>query len=262
MAVLLWDQTGTRFFETGIDRGVLYPASGSPVAWNGLTSIEESFSGDGTEALYLDGIKYYDDPADGDYGATLSAITYPVEFDQYDGFTEKSPGLFLDDQVVGRFGLSYRTLVGNDVVSENLSYRIHILYNLAAIPTDHEYSTISDSVSINDFSWDISGVPEALTGYAPTVHVIADAQYLNVETVKELENILYGTTTTAPRLPLLAELQSLLEFTIRITDNGDGSWTATGPDSLLTNFGDNSFQIDQANATTIDADSYSLTDTP
>lgn len=261
MVQLVWDQTATRLYETGIDKGVLYLPSGTAVAWNGLTSIDETLSQFTTESYYLDGIKYYDRPVDGDFEAEISAITYPVEFDTFDGFSESKPGLFLDDQPVGRFGMSYRTLVGNDVSAQDLGYRIHILYNLLAKPTEREYSSQSDSPDLTEFSWNVSGIPESYTGFVPTAHIIADTTYLDPNVVKLLEDALYGTATTNPRLPLISEIVEILSYLIVITDNGDGSFTIAAPDSYVTDFGDNSFQIINANTTTIDADSYSLTNT-
>ena len=47
---LKWDQTGERIYETGVSNGVLYvqKANGSydnGVAWNGLSTVTESPSG-------------------------------------------------------------------------------------------------------------------------------------------------------------------------------------------------------------------------
>ena len=46
MAVLSFDATGERFYETGAKNAVLYPLTGSGtygtgVAWNGLTAVTE-----------------------------------------------------------------------------------------------------------------------------------------------------------------------------------------------------------------------------
>ena len=63
MSKLVWDETGKRFYETGVKQGVLYPqAVGGTypkgVAWNGLTSVSESPEGAEPEPLYADDIKY------------------------------------------------------------------------------------------------------------------------------------------------------------------------------------------------------------
>ena len=63
MSKLVWDETGTRKYETGVNHGVLYPQNETGkypkgVAWNGLTSVTESPSGAEETALYADNIKY------------------------------------------------------------------------------------------------------------------------------------------------------------------------------------------------------------
>ena len=49
MSRLVWDNTGERLYETGVKRGVLYPAVNGEypagVVWNGLTSVSENPSG-------------------------------------------------------------------------------------------------------------------------------------------------------------------------------------------------------------------------
>ena len=61
MSKLVWDQTGTREYETGVKNGVLYPQGEGGtypkgVAWNGLISVTESPSGAEATALYADAI--------------------------------------------------------------------------------------------------------------------------------------------------------------------------------------------------------------
>ena len=43
---IVWDKVGERFFETGLDRGVVFPMGsnsqyGAGVAWNGLTAVND-----------------------------------------------------------------------------------------------------------------------------------------------------------------------------------------------------------------------------
>ena len=46
MAVLTWDQETQKLFETGVEKGVLFPVSedgyGAGEAWNGLINVTES----------------------------------------------------------------------------------------------------------------------------------------------------------------------------------------------------------------------------
>lgn len=210
MSKLLWDQVGDRFYEAGIDRGVLYLADGSGVAWSGLTSVEEDFGGDTTSSTFFDGVKTRDTPSIGNYTATLSAITYPDEFLEYEGTGSLGNGLFVDDQPAKMFGLSYRTLIGNDIDGNDYGYKIHILYNLTATPESISNDTKSDSPNPNIFSWRLSSVPKEAPGYRPTAHVILDTRQLPSDMVQGLENILYGASGGDARLPTIAEFLDLV----------------------------------------------------
>lgn len=96
MAILEWDKTGERMFETGTKKGVLYVYDStktgvgqhvySPgVAWNGLTGVTESPSGAEPTALYADDTKYLNLYSAEELGATINAYTYPDEFAVCDG---------------------------------------------------------------------------------------------------------------------------------------------------------------------------------
>src|SRR4051812_33634675 len=114
MTRLIWDEIGHRTYEAGLDRGVFYKEDTTGVVWNGLVSIDESFSDDTSSPVYLDGVKYLDAPSFGDFSAKLSAFTYPDEFLEYEGVSSLGGGLSVDGQRPKLFGLSYRTQVGND----------------------------------------------------------------------------------------------------------------------------------------------------
>ena len=80
MAALVWDQTGERFYETGVDRGVLYPVQEGGkytkgFAWNGLSSITQSPSGAESNAVYADNQKYLNLISTEEFGATVEAYT-------------------------------------------------------------------------------------------------------------------------------------------------------------------------------------------
>lgn len=206
MSRLLWDKNGQRFFEVGVDRGVLYLKDGSGVPWNGLVSVEEGFGNDGSEPMYFDGRKTLDAPLVGDFSATLTAFTYPPEFQEYEGVGALGNGLFVDDQEPKTFGLSYRTLIGNDIQGPDRAYKIHLLYNLAATPSSKNRETLTDSPTPTNFSWSLSSTPQAANGYRPTAHVILDSRDMWPDMREGLESILYGGTTTEARLPTINEL--------------------------------------------------------
>lgn len=194
MAKLNWDQVGERLYEIGLDRGVLYfDDDNNGVAWNGLISVDENEGGSDATPVYFDGIKVNDTPAYGDYSATLTAFTYPDEFLEFEGIVSLGSGLFVDGQTQKQFGLSFRTLIGNDIEGTDHGYKVHLLYNLVVVPDSMTAETLSDSLSISDLSWKISAVPELATGYRATAHVILDSRLLPSDLLTTIEGILYGT---------------------------------------------------------------------
>lgn len=193
MAPLVWDKVGERLYEAGLDRGVLYKEDSTGVAWNGLRSVDETLDNITAEPRIFDGIKYLDEPAVGDFAATLSAFTYPDEFLEYEGVVSMGDGLFVGDQQPKRFGLTYRTRVGSDVEGTEHGYKIHIIYNLTAVPSAVDFSTMTQTIEPADFSWEISAVPEMVPGFRPTAHFILDSRFLPGDILATIEDILYGS---------------------------------------------------------------------
>lgn len=265
MTVLEWDKAGDKVYETGVDRGVLYLNDGTAVPWNGLTSVEDNTSGE-IQSYYLDGIKILDHVTPDAFEGKLSAFTYPEEFEEILGVVSPAPGLFLHEQESKSFNLSYRTKVGNDL-DEDYGYKIHILYNVKALSDAKRFATIAEQIVPNEFSWSLSGTPPIfiLGGIKPTVHVSIDSINTDSERFQHLENTLYGTDVTNPRLPSLPEIRVISgELSgLEIIDNGDGTWSANDPtDIFITMIDADTFQIDHANAEYIDSDTYEISDTP
>lgn len=209
-----WDKTGERRYETGVDRGVLYPVVNGAfplgVAWNGLSSIEESPSGAEATAIYADNIKYLNLMSVEEFGATITAYTYPDEWAECDGSAEVADGVQIGQQTRKLFGLSYRTLIGNDVKSNDYGYKIHIIYNCLASPSSKSYETVNDSPSAIEFSWEIKTTPIPLEGYKATATIVIDSTKTTPEKMKAIEDVLYGTATSDPRLPLPDEVISIM----------------------------------------------------
>lgn len=207
MAELVWDEVGKRFYETGVDHGVLYlpDAQGAyidGVAWNGLTSVSETPSGAEPNAQYADNIKYLNLFSAEEFGATIEAFTYPDEFAQFDGLGIPSPGLVVGQQSRRSFGLSYRTRLGNDVDGDDHGYKIHLIYGCSASPSEKAYNTINDSPEAITFSWEISTTPVAVSGMKPTSIITVDSTKVDADTLIALELILYGDVAIDPALPL------------------------------------------------------------
>lgn len=216
MSALVWDQVGDRFYETGVDRGVLYPQDGTGayplgVAWNGLTAVTESPSGAEPTDFWADNLKYASVRAAETFGATIEAYTYPDEFSVCDGSAELAEGVLIGQQTRQAFGFSYRTSVGNDTISDSdEGYKLHIIYNATASPTEKAYATINDSPEAITFSWELATTPVTVTGHKPTATIVIDSLKVNAAKLSALELILYGTTGVAPRLPLPDEIASLM----------------------------------------------------
>ena len=225
MSKLVWDQTGERYYETGVKQGVLYPqATGGTypkgVAWNGLTAVTESPSGAEATALYADDIKYLNLMSAEEFGATIEAYTYPDEFAQCDGSATLATGVSIGQQSRKAFGLCYRTTLGNDVDGNDFGYKLHIIYNALAAPSEKAYATINDSPEAITFSWEVTTTPVNVTGFKPTASITIDSTKVDRTKLASLEEILYGKDApsnggegTDPRLPLPNEIAELMKTT-------------------------------------------------
>lgn len=214
MSAIVWDESGKRFYETGVDKGVLYVQNGGAyplgVAWNGLTAVTESPSGAEPTPLYADNIKYLTLMSVEEFGATVEAYTYPDEFAVCDGSAEAAEGLFLGQQTRSPFGLCYRTLLGNDTDGQEHGYKLHLIYGALAAPSEKSYQTVNDSPEAITFSWELTTTPVAVTGYKPTASLTIDSTKVDAAKLAALEAILYGATSVDPRLPLPNEVITLL----------------------------------------------------
>lgn len=199
MTALAWDVITDRKFEGGLDRGVLYLPDGSGIAWNGLVSLSEK-TDIAIEPLYFDGRKFNDVVTLGDYSAELSAFTYPDEFSQFEGVVNVANGFSLNNQRLKRFGLSYRTKIGDAFQGLSAGYKIHVVYNLLATPSDNEYKTLGENVEPLTFKWTITSVPVDVAGYEPTAQFVLDTTVSPVGLVTAVEEALYGDGTTDARL--------------------------------------------------------------
>lgn len=216
MAKLTWDQTGERYYETGVKKGVLYPQSTEGtypkgVAWNGLTAVTESPSGAEATALYADDMKYLNLYSAEEFGATIEAYTYPDEFAACDGSAELTPGVSIGQQKRSAFGFSYTTAIGNDVDGSDHGYKLHLIYGCKAAPSERAYATINDSPEAITFSWEVTSTPVNVTGFKPTSCITIDSTKANAEKLAALEKILYGDAEVEARLPLPDEVATLMK---------------------------------------------------
>lgn len=213
MAKITWDDIGQKTYELGVDHGVLYVnedgAYPNGVAWNGLVNVNESPSGAESNAQYADNIKYADITSAEEFAGTIEAFTYPAEFEGCDGSAELSPGVVIGQQNRKMFGLSYRTMIGNDTEGDEHGYKLHLVYGAKASPSEKAYGTKNDSPEPITFSWEFNTTPVPVSGMKPTSTVVIDSRTADPTKLAELEKILYGDTAAEARLPLPDEIKTL-----------------------------------------------------
>lgn len=215
MPRIIWDKTGERKYETGVDRGVLYPQVEGEyplgVAWNGLTSVNEGAEGGEPTPLYADNIKYLNLMSVEEFTATIEAYTYPDEFEKCDGSAEIAPGVNIGQQDRSVFGFSYRTMLGNDLEGTDHGYKIHLVYGALASPSEKGYETINDTPDAITFSWEVTTTPVAIAGFKPSASLTIDTTRVDASKIEAIEAILYGSETDSPRLPMPDEILSIIE---------------------------------------------------
>jgi hypothetical protein len=215
MPKLKWDQAGERLYETGVNKGVLYPQAGDGaypkgVAWNGLTAVTESPSGAEATALYADNTKYLNLMSAEEFGATIEAYTYPNEFAECNGESELVTGVSIGQQTRKPFGMAYQTKLGNDTESTDHGYKIHLIYGASAAPSEKAYATVNDSPEAITFSWEVKTTPVEVEGFKPTATIVIDSTKVSAEKMTAIENILYGTDEAEARLPLPDEIVTIM----------------------------------------------------
>lgn len=242
MAKLNWDATGERFYHAGVDRGVLYPSVGPGLVWNGLISIEDDIEIESGEK-YVDGVKYNNRNSVDSFAVSLEAFSYPPELD-----TDPGPISF-----------TYRTLVGNDTDEIGHGYLIHIVYNSLFESSTKAYQSLGESTDPIAFSWKVTTTPMELNGLY-SAHLVIDTRLAYSWAVEELEKVIYGSTSSDPKLPTPEELYEIFEDAsiLKITDHGDGTWTAEGPDHVIQMIDSTSFEITWPSAIYLDPTTYKI----
>lgn len=214
MSKLIWDQTGERVYETGIEQVALYKqvegAYPAGVAWNGVTALNLTPSGAEPTPLYANNKKYLTLMSVEELGGTIEAFMYPDEWAECDGSAEATPGVFIGQQARKPFGLVGKTLLGNDTKGNKFGYKLHLVYGGLASPSEQSNATVNDSPEAKTMSWEFSTTPVAVTGYESTSYICIDSTKVDAEKLAALEAILYGGADTEARLPLPDEVISII----------------------------------------------------
>ncbi len=211
MTTLKWHASGEKKYETGVDRGVLYLADESGVynvaaPWNGLTAVNESPSGAEPNKSYADNAVYMTLLSAEELAATIEAYAYPEEFAVCDGTAEAADGVFVGQQPRQPFAFAYRTKVGDDVKGVDSSFKIHLIYNAYAAPSEKAYSTVNDSPEATTFSWELSTTPVRVDENTTTALITIDASKVAPGKMDSFLKIIWGDEETEPSLPSPAEV--------------------------------------------------------
>lgn len=214
MSKMVWDQIGERQYETGIEQVALFPQENGTypkgVAWNGISALNLTPSGAEPTAIYANNSKYLTMMSAEELGGTIEAYMFPDEWAECDGSATIVPGMYMGQQSRKAFGLVGKTLLGNDTVGTALGYKLHLVYGGLASPSEQSNATVSDSPEAKTMSWEFSTTPIAVEGYKPTSYLYFDSTKVDSAKLKALEDIIYGTADVEPRLPLPAEVITLM----------------------------------------------------
>lgn len=233
MTRLTW-KTRIRKYENELDRGVFYPKNRPAQVWDGLVSIQEIPSLE-ERNIYFDGVKIQRRRLVEEFSGTIEAFSYPYSF-----YEE-----ILYPKINKSFGLTYRT-----------KNKIHIIYNVLIAPTTFVY----DQTDGKTLSWDFTTKPVAAPDGKLTSHIIVDTTKAYLSTLEDLENVLYGSDLNEARLPTPTEVFDIFEENsiLQIIDNGDGTWTAIGPDNVIQMIDETTFSINWPSAIYISEGSYTI----
>lgn len=215
MSKLVWDEVGKKVYETGTSHGVMYPQAASGTyeggeAWNGLTGVTDSPSGAEPTKLYANNGVYVTMYSAEENGGTITSYTYPDGFKACNGEAELATGVTIGQQDRKAFGLSYRTLLGNDTEGESHGYKLHLVYGCRVSPAEKAYSTVNDSPEAVEMSWEYTTTPVNVTDAKPTATVEIDSTLADPTCLAKLEGILYGSEEEDPRLPLPDEVKTIM----------------------------------------------------
>lgn len=208
MTRIIWGDTGSKLFELGVDRGVLY-VGGSAVPWNGLISFTEKSLGGELTPYYFDGLMYMAHTMPEDFAGSIEAYHAPDEFAACTGFATEGNGLSFGLQPRKAFDFSYRTLIGNDIQSTNYGYKIHLVYNAKVSANERKYLTLNNAPAASTFLWELAARPIVIPNRRPTSHLVIDSTKTDPALLEDIEEQLYGSTTVSPHMLTPAELVAL-----------------------------------------------------
>lgn len=224
MAKMVWDQIGERLYETGVEQVALFVMNNGTydtgVAWNGITAVNENPSGAEVTKLYANDSVYLNMMSVEELALAIEAYTYPDEFAECDGSVELAPGVYAGQQNRKHFGLVYKTLVGNDELSTDYGYKLHIVYDCLASPSEKGHATVNDNPEATTMSWDANTTPITIPGaIRKAAGFDIDSTKVDKTKLATLEGIIYGGESAEPTMPTPQQVIDTLKDVTGVTGN-------------------------------------------
>ena len=169
MAKMVWDQMAEKFFEGGCSKGVCFTDYDTVSkyytvgeAWNGVSGFTDNPSGADEQASYADNIKYISLRGAENYGGTIKCFWYPDNFRKCLGKKTVTGGVTVSQQGRESFGFCVTTQVGNDVDGTEAGETLHIVWNATTSPSSKDYSSLNESPSPSELSFEFAANPVAI----------------------------------------------------------------------------------------------------
>jgi hypothetical protein len=260
--MLTWGKPNERYYQHGLDRGVLYIPGRDPIAWNGLTGFDEGSEQGSTTVLYRDGVVYLADSDASDFRGKMSALFFPDAFGACIGFPKVTDGFFVDSQKPKRFGMSYRSLIGSGSAGDMFGYQIHLVYNCMASVSTRSRRTLGEDSAPVVFDFDLVCTPVKLPGYRPSAHYVIDTRGMSASKLAEIETIIYGDDETPGELPDPEVLFDLLNYgdAIVVTVHPDETFTVVASNDNLEALDESHFIMRNINGVDIGDGLYTISD--
>lgn len=220
MTKLQWNLPGSKKYETGVDRGVLFHLDGSGEysdgeAWQGLTNVTKSPSGGEANKQYADNQVWLNILSVEEMGLTIECFMYPDGFKRYDGLVELAPGVSIGQQPRHPFGFCWRSMIVDDAGNE--AYKLHFAWGCQAAPTEVANNTVNDTPEPVPFSYTVSTTPVPVENHKPTSYLEIDSSKVDPADLMVLEQVIYGTDLVDPRLPTPDAIAALFGGVILVT---------------------------------------------